>query len=101
MPSLDHATPPARVALAAIHGLLLAACGAGRAAGPPSATPAPATTPAPARFRLRLCSEAPIALPGPPGAQQSRGCVVTFTQALSDPATIRSLGAAEVARRYL
>jgi polyhydroxybutyrate depolymerase len=39
-------------------------------------------------------------LPGP-GAQQSRGCVVTFTQALSDPATTRMLGADEAVRRYL
>jgi polyhydroxybutyrate depolymerase len=38
---------------------------------------------------------------GPPGAQQSRGCVVTFTQPLTDAATIRQLGATQVTRRYL
>jgi polyhydroxybutyrate depolymerase len=80
----------------AILGLSLAACGAGRAAAPP---PAPPTTPA--RFRLHLCSEAPVRLPGPPGAQQSRGCVVTFKQALSDPSTTRWLGADAVERRYV
>jgi polyhydroxybutyrate depolymerase len=50
---------------------------------------------------LRLCSQAPVRLTGPPGAQQSRGCVATFTQPLSDPATVRRLGASEVRRRYL
>ena len=86
---------PARLPPAAILGFLLAACGAGPAAGPPPAAPTPA------RFRLHLCSEAPVRLSGPPGEQQSRGCVATFTQALSDPATIRSLGADKVPRRYL
>ena len=52
-------------------------------------------------FDLRLCSEAPVHLQGPPGARQSRGCVATFTQTLADPATIRWLGTDEVARRYL
>lgn len=85
----------ARLPPAAILGLFLAACGASPAAGPPPAASIPA------RFRLLLCSEAPVHLSGPPGAQQSRGCVVTFTQALSDPATIRSLGADKVPRRYL
>jgi polyhydroxybutyrate depolymerase len=55
----------------------------------------------PSHFRLRLCSEDPVRLPGPPGARQSRGCVVTFTQALSDPATIHALGTDNVRRRYL
>ena len=86
---------PARISCVAVLGLLLGACGGGRAAGPPPAVPAGA------RFRLRLCSEAPIRLEGPPGAPQSRGCVVTFAQELSDPATIRSLGTNKVARRYL
>jgi len=57
--------------------------------------------PAQAAFRLKLCTEAPIHLEGPPGAQQSRGCVVTFTQELSDPAIIRWVGANRVERRYL
>src|SRR4051812_10040988 len=87
-----------RRAPVALLGLLLGACGAGRAAGPASTA---AAAPTSSRFRLRLCGEAPVRLPGPPGAQQSRGCVVTFTQALSDPATIRLLGADQVQRRYL
>ena len=62
---------------------------------------APPTAAAPARFRLRVCSEAPIRLQGPPGAQQSRGCVATFVQRLSDPAMVRALGVADVQRRYL
>src|SRR4029450_1012854 len=73
---------------------LLVAC----AARQPQARPAaPARTP----FRLGLCSQAPIRLEGPPGAQQSGGCVVTFVQELSDPATIRAAGAKRVNRRYL
>ena len=58
-------------------------------------------SPEKARFRLALCTEAPIRLQGPPGAEQSRGCVATFTQELSDPATIHQLGAKQVRRRYL
>jgi polyhydroxybutyrate depolymerase len=76
---------------------MLGACSGGRTVSPPPAAAAPSA----ARFRLGLCSEAPIRLQGPPGAQQSRGCVVTFTQELSDPATVRALGANKVARRYL
>jgi polyhydroxybutyrate depolymerase len=56
---------------------------------------------APRSFRLALCTEAPLRLVGPPGAQQSRGCVATFTQELSDPATIHQVGAKQVRRRYL
>ena len=91
--------------------LVLLGCSGGRAAGPPPVTssaapPAvpsvtPSPTPVAAGFRLRLCSEPPVHLEGPPGVAQSRGCVVTFTQALSDPATTRALGADKVARRYL
>ena len=49
----------------------------------------PATTPlgkaqlrqrVPPAFRLRLCTEAPVHLEGPPGEAQSRGCVGTFRQ---------------------
>jgi polyhydroxybutyrate depolymerase len=85
-------------------GLALVGCGGGRAAAPPVVvTPSAARTAAPAsaRFRLRLCSEAPVHLQGPPGVAQSRGCVATFTQVVTDPATIRFLGADKVARRYL
>jgi polyhydroxybutyrate depolymerase len=72
------------------------------APAPPVPAPASAPAPAPKRpYRLALCTEAPIRLPSAPGAPQSRGCVATFTQALSDPATIRRLGATEVQRRTL
>jgi polyhydroxybutyrate depolymerase len=88
--------------------LLLGACAGQQAAAPPVATVAanPAAqalpTPAPAspRFRLRLCTEAPFRLEGPPGPQ-SRGCVATFRQRLTDPQIIETLGATEVERRAL
>jgi len=80
---------------AAIFGLFVVACGSRGVAAPPVAVPAPAA------FRLKLCTEAPVRLDGPPGARQSRGCVVTFTQELSDPATIHRVGANRVERRYL
>jgi polyhydroxybutyrate depolymerase len=60
-----------------------------------------AAPPEQARFRLKLCTQAPVRLPGPPDAQQSRGCVATFKQELSDPAVVRSVGAKQVTRRYL
>src|SRR5262245_5568279 len=102
---------PSRHAPPALAAWLLAACSAGTAAQPPAPTPAappvapspPAPPPPPTStaFRLRVCTAAPIRLQGPPGAQQSRGCVATFTQALSDPAAIRSAGAPQVTRRYI
>lgn len=52
-------------------------------------------------FRFKLCSERPLRLEGPPGAQQSRGCVVTFDQEITDQATRTRLGVAELKRRYL
>ena len=66
------------------------------APAPTAAAPAPAS-----RFRLAACTEAPVRLQGPPGAQQSRGCVATFVQRVSDAATVRRLGVSEVERRYL
>lgn len=78
---------------------MLACLLAGCAARP---TPAPPLeTPARPRYRLKSCTQDPIRLPGPPGQTQSRGCVATFTQPLSDPATIDFLGARQVTRRYL
>jgi poly(3-hydroxybutyrate) depolymerase len=60
-------------------------------------------TPAPGRaeLRLRLCSEAPLRLEGPPSALQSQGCVVRFHQAVSDPLEVSRLGTDTVERRYL
>jgi polyhydroxybutyrate depolymerase len=88
----------ARLTIAAAAACILAGCAAAHA---PPAPAAPPPSAAPSPFRLRLCTAPPIRLQGPPGAQQSRGCVVTFTQDLSDPATIRELGATHVSRRYL
>jgi polyhydroxybutyrate depolymerase len=87
--------------------LLIASCVAHNPTPPPAPAPAiarapqPPASPAPPRFRLRLCTEPPIRLPGPPGVAQSRGCVATFRQRVSDPETIAALGATEVQRRYL
>jgi polyhydroxybutyrate depolymerase len=85
---------------AARWGLLalgLTSCVAARAAAPPP----PAAVAGPPRFRLRLCTEAPIHLPAPPGERQTRGCVATFQQTLTDPATIARLKTTQVQRRYL
>ncbi len=71
---------------------------------PPSPPPAPrATAPVPPTpaFGLRLCSQAPIRLPGPPGAEQSHGCIGKLVQHVSDPATLQWLGTPDVERRYL
>jgi polyhydroxybutyrate depolymerase len=81
---------------------LLGGCVARQAREPRPVPAAPRVeAPASATYRLRLCSQAPKRLPGPPGAQQSRGCVATFMQPLSDPATIRWVGGNQVLRRYL
>jgi len=77
-----------------LAGWAVAGCAAGHA---PASVPPPASHP----FRLALCSEAPVRLPGQPGAPQTRGCVATFTQELTDPATINQVGARQVRRRYL
>ena len=77
--------------------LALGACVAKPAVAPAPVPVAAARPP----FRLAVCTEAPVRLQGPPGAQQSRGCVATFVQHLSDAATVRRLGVAEVERRYL
>jgi polyhydroxybutyrate depolymerase len=87
--------------------LLGGGCAADRAAAPPPASTAvpsaapPAAAPAPARFRLSLCTEAPVHLDGPPGAPQSRGCVTTFRQHLTDPQIVETFGATDVERRAL
>jgi polyhydroxybutyrate depolymerase len=65
-----------------------------RVAAPPRPVvnaPTSAVSAAPAR-RLGICSAAPIQLQGPPGAAQSRGCIVTFTQHIASE---------ERERRYL
>ena len=89
-----------------LWGALLVSCAARPpvarvASAPASPAPGSAAPVAPPRFRLQACTEAPIQLPATPGAVQSRGCVVTFRQRLTDPATIAAQGATEVARRYL
>jgi polyhydroxybutyrate depolymerase len=40
-------------------------------------------------------------LPGPPGAEQSHGCIGKLVQHVSDPATLQWLGTPDVERRYL
>jgi polyhydroxybutyrate depolymerase len=82
---------------AVIAACAVAACSTGAAPAPRAPAPAPAPKP----FRLALCAEAPIRLQSAPGVPQSRGCVATFTQELSDPATIRWVGANQARRRYL
>lgn len=62
---------------------------------------AAAKRPGKSEFRLELCSERPFRLEGPPGAQQSRGCVATFTQKLTDEKTRARLGVDQLERRYL
>ena len=95
MKAFSHRTTLARIVPAAVLGLLVSACIGRTTAAPPVGTPAHAA------FRLRLCTESPIRLEGPPGARQSRGCVVAFTQELTDPAIVRQVGANQVERRYL
>jgi polyhydroxybutyrate depolymerase len=96
MAFMDPRLPIAAVAVATA--ILLGACAAKPAVMP---SPAPSAAPAPSQFRLAVCTETPVRLPGPPGAQQSRGCVATFVQRVSDAATVRRLGRGEVERRYL
>ena len=84
-----------RVIRAGFLALLVGTCGGRVAAAPPVVAQAQGS------FRLKLCTESPVQLPATPGAQQSRGCVATFTQQLSDSATIRRVGADRVVRRYL
>jgi polyhydroxybutyrate depolymerase len=84
-----------RITHAAVLGLFVSACIGRTAAAPPVVAPANTA------FRLKICTESPIRLDGPPGAHQSQGCVVTFTQELTDPAIVRQVGAKQVERRYL
>lgn len=64
------------------------------------AAPAPSAV-ASKTQRLALCTEGPVRLVAPLGETQSRGCVVTFMQEISDPGTIRWLGMRKAVRRYL
>lgn len=52
-------------------------------------------------YRLSICNGDPIILDGPPGAKQSAGCVVNYTQTITDPAYIQYFGMDTVERRYL
>jgi polyhydroxybutyrate depolymerase len=53
------------------------------------------------KYRLRICDADPIKLEGSPGAKQSGGCVVNYTQTIADPAYIEEFGTDTVQRRYL
>jgi len=52
-------------------------------------------------FRLRMCREQPLRLQSHPGAPQTRGCVVTFVQPVTDPATIAWAKTTRAERRYV
>lgn len=52
-------------------------------------------------YRLSICDGDPIILEGPPGAKQSGGCVVNYTQTITDPAYIQYFGTDTVQRRYI
>jgi polyhydroxybutyrate depolymerase len=88
-------------------GFVAGACATKPAPAPAPALPTsvaatgPAPPPAAAPFRLRLCTERPVHLEGPPGEPQSRGCVTTFRQHLTDPQVVQTLGATDVERRAL
>jgi polyhydroxybutyrate depolymerase len=71
---------------------VLPGCGGGSSAGeaPPSGGQ-----------RLALCSGDPLRLDSPPGAVQSGGCVVRYTQHSTDAATIARFGRSDFQRRYL
>lgn len=69
---------------------------------PAQASPSTAgMTTSPAEFPVDLCSEHPLRLEGPPGAQQSRGCVAKFVQEITDEKARAWLGLSQVERRYL
>ena len=74
----------------------LPGCGGGGG----GSSPAPATTPTGGQ-RLALCTGDPVRLDSAPGAKQSGGCVVHYTQSTADPATIARFGRADFQRRYL
>ncbi len=52
-------------------------------------------------FRLNACTEPPLRLDGMPTEPQSRGCVGTFTQPLTDRSTRERLKVEQLQRRYL
>lgn len=52
-------------------------------------------------YGLSICDADPIVLEGPPGAIQSAGCVVNYTQTIQDPAYIQEFETDTVQRRYL
>ena len=52
-------------------------------------------------YRLKICDGDPITLDGPPDEKQSGGCVVNYTQTITDPAYIQYFGTDTVERRYL
>jgi polyhydroxybutyrate depolymerase len=52
-------------------------------------------------YRLKVCNDDPVILDGPPGAKQSAGCVVNYTQTITDPAYVQYFGTNNVQRRYI
>ena len=53
------------------------------------------------KYGLRICDAAPMKLDGPPGSKQSGGCMVNYTQTITDPAYIQQFSTDTVERRYL
>ena len=51
--------------------------------------------------RLSICNADPVVLDGPPGEKQSGGCVVNYTQTITDPAYIQYFGTNAIQRRFL
>lgn len=77
----------------------LPACGGG-GGGSTGSAPATPSTPSGGQ-RLALCTGDPIRLDSAPGAKQSGGCLVQYTQTTADPAYVARFGGANYPRRYL
>lgn len=75
---------------------LLDSCGGGQPASP---SVGGSTTP---DMRAKsLCTGAPLTVDAAPGQQQTRGCLVTFVQNVTDPDDHARFGTATVNRRYV
>ena len=82
----------------ALMSALLGSCGGGSQPASASVASSPAT---PASRAKSLCTGSPLIVDAAPGEQQTRGCLVTFTQTVADPDDRARLGAATVNRRYV